>query len=216
VTAILAEANVPAYSASWTEEQMTGVRLEWVEMGALTKVGSETRQRWWKEPTTLVALGRDKKEASERTSRTKDHVGGTENLAPIAMGRHIPQQTVEFGHSVSGGAGLGAGEVAGGGENPPVDTPAIVQQIAYGDLEFFALGRCSEGGQVGRGTLGGGGAILRRCIEGRGGGWFNAKGAETLEERVDESGVGDGESALCGVVMDGGAKELVGDRVAVP
>ena len=131
------------------------------------------------------------------------------------MGRHIPQQTVEFGHSVSGGAGLGAGEVAGGGEDPPVDTPAIVQQIAYGDLEFFALGRCSEGGQVGRGTLGGGGAILRRCIEGRGGGWFNAKGAETLEERVDVSGVGHSESALGGVVMDGGAKELVGDGVGL-
>ncbi len=54
---------------------------------------------------------------------------------------------------------------------------------------------------------------MRWCIEGRGGCWFNAKGAETLEERVDVSGVGDGESALGGVVMDGGAKELVGDRV---
>ena len=37
-----------------------------------------------------------------------------------------------------------------------------------------------------------------------------------MEERVDVSGVGDGESALGGVVMDGGSKELVGDRVAVP
>ena len=145
----------------------------------------------------------------------KDHVGGTEYLPPIAMGRHIPQQTVEFGHSVSGGAGLGAGEVAGGGEDPPVDTPAIVQQIVYGDLGFFVLGRCDEGGQVGRGTLGRGGSIVRRGIEGRGGGWFDAKGAETLKERVDVSGVGDGESALGGVVMDGGAQELVDDRVCL-
>jgi hypothetical protein len=36
-----------------------------------------------------------------------------------------------------------------------------------------------------------------------------------LEERVDVSGVGDGEGALGGVVMDGGAKELVGDRVGL-
>ncbi len=64
---------------------------------------------------------------------------------PIAVCRNIPQQTVQVGHGVSGGAGLGAGEVAGGGENPPVDAPAIVQQIAYSYLQFFALGRCSEG-----------------------------------------------------------------------
>ncbi len=36
-----------------------------------------------------------------------------------------------------------------------------------------------------------------------------------MEERVDVSGVGDGESALGGVVMDGGAQELVGDRVCL-
>ncbi len=76
----------------------------------------------------------------------EDHVGGTENLAPIAVCRDIPQQTFEFGHGVGGGAGLGAGEVTGGGEDPPVDALAIVQQIACGDLKFFALGRCSEGG----------------------------------------------------------------------
>jgi hypothetical protein len=134
----LAEANVPAYSASWTEEQMMGMRLEWVEMGALTKVGSETRQRWWKEPTTLVALGRDKKEASERTSRTISE--GRKILRPFAVSRDISQQTVELGHGVGGGAGLGAGEVTGGGQDPPVDAPAIVQQIAYGYLKFFALG----------------------------------------------------------------------------
>ncbi len=56
---------------------------------------------------------------------------------------------------------------------------------------------------------------MRRGIEGRGGGWFDAKGAETFKERVDVSGVGDGEGALGGVVMDGGAKELVGDRVGL-
>ncbi len=57
----------------------------------------------------------------------EDHIGGAENLAPIAVSRDIAQQTVELGHGVEGGAGLGAGEVAGGGEDPPVDTPAIVQ-----------------------------------------------------------------------------------------
>jgi hypothetical protein len=87
---------------------------------------------------------------------------------------------------------LGAGEVAGGGQDPPVDTPAIVQQIAYGYLKFFALGRCSEGGQVGSGTLGRGGAVVRWGVKGRGGDRLDAKGTETLEERIDVSGVDDG------------------------
>jgi hypothetical protein len=67
----------------------------------------------------------------------ENHIGGTENLAPIAVCRNIPQQTVQVGHGVSGGAGLAAGEVAGGGEDPPVEAPAIVQQLAYGYLQFF-------------------------------------------------------------------------------
>jgi hypothetical protein len=91
----------------------------------------------------------------------EDHVGVAENIALIAVSRDISQQTVELGHGVGGGAGLGPGEVAGGGQDPSVDTPAIVQQIAYGYLKFFALGRCSEGRQIGSGTLGRGGAVVR-------------------------------------------------------
>ncbi len=80
----------------------------------------------------------------------EDHIEGTPSNGP--------------GHGVSGGAGLGAGEVAGGGEDPPVDAPAIVQQIAYGYLQFLALSRCSEGGKIGSGTLGRGGAVVRWCV----------------------------------------------------
>ncbi len=43
--------------------------MEWTEMGELKKVGSLERARWWYDPATLPALGRDKYEASVRTSR---------------------------------------------------------------------------------------------------------------------------------------------------
>jgi hypothetical protein len=145
----------------------------------------------------------------------QDHVRGAENLSPIAVSRDIAQQTAELGHGVDRGAKLGAGKVASGGQDPPVDAPAIVQQIAYGYLKFFALGRCSEGGQVGSGTLGRGGAIVRRFVKGRIGGWFDVKGTKTLEERINVSGVGDGKGALGEVVGNGTAEELVGDRVGL-
>ncbi len=77
----------------------------------------------------------------------KDHIGGAENLAPIAVSRDISQKTLELGHGVSGDAGLGAGEVAGGGQDPPVDAPAIVQQIAYGYLKLLHWTGVERGGR---------------------------------------------------------------------
>ncbi len=56
---------------------------------------------------------------------------------------------------------------------------------------------------------------MRRGAKGRGGGRLDAKGTETLEERIDVSGVDDGEGALGEVVADGGAEELVSDRVGL-
>ncbi len=54
---------------------------------------------------------------------------------------------------------------------------------------------------------------MRWSVKRRGGGRFDAKGTETLEERINVTGVGDGEGALGEVVADGGAEEFVGDRV---
>ncbi len=56
---------------------------------------------------------------------------------------------------------------------------------------------------------------MRLCVEGRGGGGSDAKGAEPPEERVDVYGIEDCEGALGCVVADGGAEELVGDWVGL-
>ncbi len=63
------------YSASCTEEQTTGMRVEWTEMEELKlkKVGSLDRARWWNDPATLPALGRDRNEASGRTRQREEH-----------------------------------------------------------------------------------------------------------------------------------------------
>jgi hypothetical protein len=76
----------------------------------------------------------------------QDYVRGAENLSPIAVSRDKAQQTVELCHGMSGGAGLGAGEVAGGGQDPSVDALAIVQQIAY---DYLAKGGRSAVGRWG-------------------------------------------------------------------
>ncbi len=53
---ILAAANNPAYSDSWTAEQTTGIWVEWHEIGPLMKdrgscvkpgVRARVRWRWW-------------------------------------------------------------------------------------------------------------------------------------------------------------------------
>jgi hypothetical protein len=97
---------------------MTGMRLEWVEMGALDEGGVF-------DATEVVegvkhTGGMRTRQEGGIQENVEDHIEGTPSNGP--------------GHGVSGGAGLGACEVAGGGEDPPVDAPAIVQQIAYGYL----------------------------------------------------------------------------------
>jgi hypothetical protein len=65
--AMRAAAYKPAYSASATKEQTTGMRVEWQEMGWLTQSSSSVSPRELRPPATLPALGRERKEASDRS-----------------------------------------------------------------------------------------------------------------------------------------------------
>jgi hypothetical protein len=65
LVAIRAEAKVPAYSASATKEQTTGMRVQWVEMGWFIGAESSLSPRQWCPPATLPARGRERYEASE-------------------------------------------------------------------------------------------------------------------------------------------------------
>ena len=49
--------------------------------GGIEKIGSLTRARWWNEPATLPALGRERKEASVKTSRMIDD--GRKTFMPL-------------------------------------------------------------------------------------------------------------------------------------
>jgi hypothetical protein len=69
VIAVLAAPKVPNHSASWTLEQTMGMRVEAIEIGALTKDGSPGMPRWWKSPATLPAWGRERYDASDMTWR---------------------------------------------------------------------------------------------------------------------------------------------------
>ncbi len=63
-------AKSPAYSASATNEQTTGIRVEWVEIGWLRGASSEWSPRKRELPATLPARGRERYEVSERERRT--------------------------------------------------------------------------------------------------------------------------------------------------
>ncbi len=54
-------------------------------MGALKKVGSLQRARWWNDPATLPALGRDRYEASVRTSRVMEDGGGAKIFHAVGV-----------------------------------------------------------------------------------------------------------------------------------
>jgi hypothetical protein len=58
------------------------------------------------------------------------HVGGVEHLQPITVGGHEAEQPLQCGHGREGSLGLGAGESTGSGENTPIDTPPVIQEVA--------------------------------------------------------------------------------------
>jgi hypothetical protein len=64
-----AQANRPAYSASWTAEHTTGMTLVWHEIGPLMnsrgskgrpEIREPPRPRKWNEPVTDRAFGRER------------------------------------------------------------------------------------------------------------------------------------------------------------
>ncbi len=112
-----------------------------------------------------------------------------EDLAAVGVGRSVAQKAVEVDHGVRRGVGLFGAEGAGGGEETGVDGTTIVQQVAYGYLQFFGLGGSGWRGSVeSGGRLGGTGSVGGRCVYEGGGGVFDAKGAKAGEESGDQEG----------------------------
>ncbi len=95
------------------------------------------------------------------------HGGRPKNFHAVAMGGHEPQETLQVGHGVEGGSGLCAGQRAGGGKSPAVDTAPIVEEIAYCYLELFLLRSGGGWGGIGGCVLRGGRAVNGRVIDGR-------------------------------------------------
>ena len=128
--------------------------------------------RWWNDPATLPALGRDKNEASVRTSRVM--VEGVENLHAVAVGSHESQKAFQVGRCVKGGSGLCAGQRAGGGKDAAVNAASVVEQVANGYLKLFLLG---SGG--GRKRVGGSSAL--RCRRAGDGGMIDGGGCGRVD-----------------------------------
>ena len=70
LVAMRAAAKSPAYSASATNEQTTGIRVEWAEMGWLRVASSSVSPKMLRPPATLPARGRERYDASDRQRST--------------------------------------------------------------------------------------------------------------------------------------------------
>jgi hypothetical protein len=144
----------------------------------------------------------------------QDHIGCPIDLASIRMRRDKGQETVKAGHSGEGGRDLFRGQSTGRGEDASVNAAPVVEQVAYGYLQFLELGGCGwgrkvrpSGGLGGPGSKGGGG------VERRGRGRTDPVGAKAGEKGGNVPRVRQGESAEGAVVVEGKAKKFGGDRV---
>ncbi len=99
-------------------------------MGALKKVGSLQRARWWNDPATLPALGED----------VERHGGGPKNFHAVGVRENKSEEAVQVGHGRKCGGGLCAGQRTGGGQDATVNASTIVKEIAYRYLQLFLLG----------------------------------------------------------------------------
>jgi hypothetical protein len=89
----------------------------------------------------------------------EDHVRSAEDFDAIGMRGGVSKEAVESGHGVGGGMSLLRGQSAGGGQETRVHSAAIVQEVAYGYLEFLCLrGGGWRGGVKGGRRLGFAGA----------------------------------------------------------
>ena len=92
------------------------------------------------------------------------HVRCPVYFAAIGVGADVAEEAVEACDGFGGGGGLLRGQGTGCGQDSGIHCPAVVQQIANGNLEFFGL----AGSGWGR-VVGSGGALwLGRAEGGRG------------------------------------------------
>ena len=176
-------------------------------MGALKKVGSLQRARWWNDPATLPALGRDRYEASVRTSRVMEE--GLKNFMPLGCAATNPRRRSRstMVASVAVDCALASAQVIGG-QDAPVHAPTIVKEIAYRYLQLFLLGGGGGWRRIGGGVLGSRQAEDGRVIDGRRCGRLDAVRAKVMQQGVDIVWVGEREDALGAIVRDGKAQEL--------
>ncbi len=88
-----------------------GMPVECTKIGALTKSGR------------VVAAS----EVAERSSYAASFVA-------VSMSGHEAEESLQRHHGLLHRCGEDAGEGTGGGEDPTIHTPPIVEQIAYANL----------------------------------------------------------------------------------
>jgi hypothetical protein len=94
-----------------------------------------------------------------------------------------------------------------------VHTSSIVQHVPYGDLEVVFLGEGGWGGDIVSGRLRQSRAVGRGGVNGRGGGRFDAEGAEAEKEGINVAGVRKADGTGDAVMVDGETKKFGGNGV---
>ncbi len=78
----------------------------------------------------------------------QDHIGCPIDLASIRMRRDKGQETVKAGHGGEGGRDLFRGERTGRSADASVNATPVIEQVAYGYLQFLDMGGCGWGRKV--------------------------------------------------------------------
>ncbi len=118
------EAKAPAYSASATIEQTTGMRVEWDEIGWLSGALSSMSPRRCV-PTGDTA-GRRAGEVRGVREAAENHLGRSVDLSSVGVDGGVAEETVETGHGVGGGVRLLGRKSAGGGQEAGIYGTTVV------------------------------------------------------------------------------------------